>query len=249
MSNQVLHASRLGTSHSMAATTGSWSGAGRVSRLGCRRRCGQRRTCGWGTGIAARHSRPVRALQADVAGGASVAGKPGMRGDRLRRAGQQPHDGLWPGGDVRDHRPARGRWNRPSRGGARCFLGTCAVVLERNGQTIGLLADCDASRGAATSAGPASPGVARLDIDGCCAAIRALRSEVDWVIVQIHWGQEMCRLPSPDSGEVGSTVAAGPDLILGITPTFSSPASGSLAFRSSTSGEFLVFRDVLARAQ
>ena len=85
-----------------------------------------------------------------------------------------------------------------------------------------------------TCAHSGSPGVAALDIDDCCAAIRPLRSDVDWVILQVHWGQEMCRLPSPEQRAARSMVAAGADLILGITPTSSSPASGSLAFRSST---------------
>ena len=97
------------------------------------------------------------------------------------------------------------------------------VILEREGQRIGLLAYCDASCGAATPARPGSPGVAGLDIDGCCAAIRSLRSEVGWVIVQIHWGQEMCRLPSPDSGAARSMVAAGADLILGHHPHILQP--------------------------
>jgi poly-gamma-glutamate capsule biosynthesis protein CapA/YwtB (metallophosphatase superfamily) len=90
------------------------------------------------------------------------------------------------------------------------------AILERNGQTIGLLAYCDVSRGSPTYAGPARPGVAALDIDDCCEAIRALRSKVDWVIVQTHWGQEMCRLPSPEQRlQAGRMVAAGAHLILG----------------------------------
>ncbi len=93
------------------------------------------------------------------------------------------------------------------------------VVLERNGLAIGLLAYCDPSSGASMPSGPQRPGVARLDVDACCAAIRALRSAVNHVVVQVHWGQEMCRLPSPEQRATARRmVEAGADLILGHHP-------------------------------
>ena len=109
------------------------------------------------------------------------------------------------------------------------------AIVERKGQRIGLLAFCDPSGVDTmpydnvwlrrnTCAHSGSPGVAALDIDDCCAAIRALRSDVDWVIVQIHWGQEMCRLPSPEQrAQARSMVAAGADLILGHHPHILQP--------------------------
>jgi poly-gamma-glutamate capsule biosynthesis protein CapA/YwtB (metallophosphatase superfamily) len=98
------------------------------------------------------------------------------------------------------------------------------AIVERNGQRIGLLAYCDPSCGVTAFAHAGSPGVAALDIDDCCIAIRALRSNVDWVIVQIHWGQEMCRLPSTEQRvQARRMVAAGADLILGHHPHILQP--------------------------
>ena len=70
------------------------------------------------------------------------------------------------------------------------------VVLRRNGQTIGLLAFCLVEQNSPLYAGHDSPGVAVFDVDAAVQSVRALRPSVDWLIVQIHWGVEMSRLPT-----------------------------------------------------
>ena len=98
------------------------------------------------------------------------------------------------------------------------------VILEREGQRIGLLAYCDASCGAATPARPGSPGVAGLDIDGCCAAIRgfAIRSRLGDRPDPLGPGDVSASL-SRQRAQARSMVAAGADLILGHHPHILQP--------------------------
>lgn len=93
------------------------------------------------------------------------------------------------------------------------------LVLERRGQTVGLLAYCAVEQKSPLFAGPATPGVAAFDIERCLQDVRALRTQADWVIVQLHWGEELCRLPSPrQRGWARQLAEAGVDLVLGHHP-------------------------------
>jgi poly-gamma-glutamate synthesis protein (capsule biosynthesis protein) len=68
-------------------------------------------------------------------------------------------------------------------------------------------------------AGPKTAGVAALKFNSSLARVRDLRSSVDWLIVQLHWGMEMSQLPSPQQRELARKfVDAGADLILGHHP-------------------------------
>jgi hypothetical protein len=94
-----------------------------------------------------------------------------------------------PGGCSRRSPGSKGPGTPVTEAGRDASAAGAPVILERSGQEVGLLAYCDASCGAATYARPGSPGVAALDLNDCCTAIRALQSEVDWVTLQVHWGQ------------------------------------------------------------
>lgn len=93
------------------------------------------------------------------------------------------------------------------------------LILERNDQTIGVFSCCSVSQSSPLYAGRDQPGVARLVLDRCVEQIRRLRSQVDWVIVQAHWGEELSELPMPEQrGAARAFVNAGADLILGHHP-------------------------------
>ncbi len=93
------------------------------------------------------------------------------------------------------------------------------VVLRRNGQTIGMLAFCLVEQSSPLYAGPASPGVAAFDVGAAVRSVRGLRPSVDWLIVQIHWGVEMSRLPTVQQRQwARRIVEAGADLIVGHHP-------------------------------
>ncbi len=93
------------------------------------------------------------------------------------------------------------------------------VVLHRNGQSIGLLGFCLVAQNSPLYAGPATPGVAAFDADAAARSIRGLRPCVDWLIVQIHWGVEMSRLPTTRQRQwARRIVEAGADLIVGHHP-------------------------------
>jgi hypothetical protein len=93
------------------------------------------------------------------------------------------------------------------------------LVLERAGQSIGLLAYCCVPQTSPLYATLDQPGIAALDIERCVEDIRRLRREVDWLIVQAHWGEELSVLPTPSQRLWARRfVEAGADLILGHHP-------------------------------
>jgi hypothetical protein len=93
------------------------------------------------------------------------------------------------------------------------------LLLERQGQAVGLLAYCAVEQKSPLFAGPATPGVAAFDIARCIQDVRELRKRVDWLVVQLHWGEELCLLPSPQQRAwARALVAAGADLLLGHHP-------------------------------
>lgn len=94
-----------------------------------------------------------------------------------------------------------------------------ALVLTRQGQSIGLVAYCCVPQTSPLYAAPDQAGVAALDIERCVVDIRRLRRQVDWLIVQAHWGEELSELPTPAQRRWARRfVEAGADLILGHHP-------------------------------
>lgn len=103
--------------------------------------------------------------------------------------------------------------------GAEEALARAPLVLHRRGQRIGLLAWCAVTQKSPLFAGPCTPGVAELRLETCLRDVRALRAQVDWLIIQVHWGQELAELPSPEQRcWARQMVEAGADLILGHHP-------------------------------
>jgi len=93
------------------------------------------------------------------------------------------------------------------------------LLLERQGQRVGVLAYCAVTQKSPLFAGPTTPGVAAWQLADCLREVRALRSQVEWLIVQLHWGHELAQLPSPEQRQwARQLVAAGADLILGHHP-------------------------------
>jgi poly-gamma-glutamate capsule biosynthesis protein CapA/YwtB (metallophosphatase superfamily) len=93
------------------------------------------------------------------------------------------------------------------------------AVLCSRGQTVGVLAFCDVEQRSPLYAGPSSPGVAPLVPADAACRVASLRSRADWVVVHLHWGVELARLPLPrQRGLARELVRAGADLILGHHP-------------------------------
>lgn len=91
-------------------------------------------------------------------------------------------------------------------------------VLCLKGQKIGFLSFCDVVQISHLYADGLRAGVAPLD-DSSLDLVRNLRSKVDWLIVQLHWGVEMNRLPSiHQRATARQFVAAGADAIIGHHP-------------------------------
>lgn len=92
-------------------------------------------------------------------------------------------------------------------------------TLVRNEQTVGLLAYCDVDQDSPLYAAGNRPGVAPLRLPACLHQVRELRPHVDWLVVQVHWGQEMAQIPSPEQRDWARRFAdAGADLVLGHHP-------------------------------
>lgn len=93
------------------------------------------------------------------------------------------------------------------------------LILEARGRKVGILAYCDVEQASPLYAGPNTAGVAALDPTDCVRDISTLRPQVDWLIVQLHWGRELWRLPNPEQREIARRFSdAGADLILGHHP-------------------------------
>jgi poly-gamma-glutamate synthesis protein (capsule biosynthesis protein) len=124
------------------------------------------------------------------------------------------------------------------------------VIIHRRGYSVGLLAYCSVEQSSKLYAERSEPGVSPLDSELACKQIRQLKCLVDWVVVQLHWGTEMSRLPSPTQRDIArKLVAAGSDVILGHHPHVLQPlewVDGVPVFYSL--GNFL-FSDMYWRGQ
>lgn len=93
------------------------------------------------------------------------------------------------------------------------------VVLDVEGVRLGFVGAVDRCSGVQQIAGAENCGVAPLEIERLAGQVSRLKSEVDHVIVSVHWGQERFRVPSPGQIEQGHMlVEAGASLILGHHP-------------------------------
>jgi poly-gamma-glutamate synthesis protein (capsule biosynthesis protein) len=94
-----------------------------------------------------------------------------------------------------------------------------AVVVERNSVRLAFVGAVDASSGMSQFAADGKSGVAPLDIDQLVEQIAQLRSQVDHVVVAVHWGQERFYLPSPvHVKQAHRLVDAGASIVLGHHP-------------------------------
>jgi len=93
------------------------------------------------------------------------------------------------------------------------------LFLNLEGRRIAILARTAVVVSSRSYAGENEPGVAFLDPDEAASAIRSCRSQVDIVILLIHWGLEQYSYPSPAQRQLARRlVAVGADVILGHHP-------------------------------
>lgn len=93
------------------------------------------------------------------------------------------------------------------------------LIMTVHDQLVGILAFCDVEQTSPLYADATKPGVARWNLERCLAAIQSLRPRVDHLILQLHWGRELCELPSPEQRTwCKEFVRAGVDVIVGHHP-------------------------------
>lgn len=89
-------------------------------------------------------------------------------------------------------------------------------ILEVKGQRIAYFGYYNAHWHAATAT---SAGTNPRDNDTLAEDIRAVRNQVDWVVVNVHWGEELARYPASYQREIGRrAIDAGADLVVGHHP-------------------------------
>ena len=90
------------------------------------------------------------------------------------------------------------------------------LILRCKGLSIGLMAACDASTQPGSLAATSAPGPAPLLIDELEPRIRALRPQVDHLVLVLHWGFEYSDYPTPDQARLAMRlIDAGATVILG----------------------------------
>jgi|WetSurMetagenome_2_1015567.scaffolds.fasta_scaffold06156_5 poly-gamma-glutamate capsule biosynthesis protein CapA/YwtB (metallophosphatase superfamily) len=100
--------------------------------------------------------------------------------------------------------------------GDRLVEATAPAILEVRGVRLAFVGGADERSGTRRFAESNQWGVAPIDIRRLVDQIRHLRTEVDHVIVSLHWGEERLPIPSPEQVEQShALVEAGASLILG----------------------------------
>lgn len=90
------------------------------------------------------------------------------------------------------------------------------IVREVKGVKIGFLAACHESTKPAPAATPSRPGIAPLKPESLLAAVEALATQVDHVILLLHWGLEYANYPTPEQVEVAhAAIDRGASAVLG----------------------------------
>ncbi|MBD1854256.1 MULTISPECIES: CapA family protein [Leptolyngbya] len=86
-------------------------------------------------------------------------------------------------------------------------------ILEVDGQRVAYLGYYGSETQAATAN---QPGINRKHNDRIAADIQAIRDQVDWVIVNFHWGEEISKYPSDAQMELAHfSIDQGADLVIG----------------------------------
>lgn len=92
-------------------------------------------------------------------------------------------------------------------------------IIERDGIRFGFLAYSSRTTNGSAYADEESPGVAPLDVDLVVEDVLRYQSEVDHLIVSLHWGVEYAEYPTPDQMKIGHRIIdAGASLIIGHHP-------------------------------
>lgn len=90
------------------------------------------------------------------------------------------------------------------------------IVMEVKGQKVAYLGYYDADLHAATAS---TPGTNPRHNDRVAADIKALRGQVDWIVVNYHWGEELAKYPGDWQIDLARfTVDQGADLVVGHHP-------------------------------
>lgn len=96
---------------------------------------------------------------------------------------------------------------------------TAPAMLNVNGLRIAFLGAVDERSGPSHVATASRWGVAPLDLDRLTRQVRKLRSDVDYVVVSLHWGEERFSIPSPvQIDQARALVEAGASMVLGHHP-------------------------------
>lgn len=97
---------------------------------------------------------------------------------------------------------------------------TRPVILEQNGVRLGVLSYTMIFPEGWWVAGPSNPGIASgHDMNSVIADVKALRSQVDLLVVSIHWGVQLADHPRPNEQTLAyMLVDAGADLVFGHHP-------------------------------
>lgn len=90
------------------------------------------------------------------------------------------------------------------------------IVMEVKGQKVAYLGYYDADLHAATAT---TPGTNPRHNDRVAADIKALRGQVDWIVVNYHWGEELAKYPGDWQIDLARfTIDQGADLVVGHHP-------------------------------
>jgi hypothetical protein len=93
------------------------------------------------------------------------------------------------------------------------------LIVEAAGQKIALLARSSVVVASPSYATPATPGVARFNLQETIAAIKDCRSQADLVLLCLHWGLEHYQYPAPSQRTLARRlIEAGADIVIGHHP-------------------------------
>ena len=102
--------------------------------------------------------------------------------------------------------------------GANIVSASSPKIIEVNDSTVAVVAFCDVEQTSPLYATDDQPGVTPLD-ESSLELVHSLEAKADWVIVQLHWGNEMSQMPAPSQRELARKfVSAGASVIVGHHP-------------------------------
>jgi len=102
--------------------------------------------------------------------------------------------------------------------GEKLVRANAPIFLEIETQRVVFVSFCDVIQISPLYASANQAGVAPLN-DDSVAIVRSLKGQADWIIVQLHWGTEMCQLPSREQRDLAHRfVEAGASAIIGHHP-------------------------------